>query len=107
LILTPITHSLTVLCVGLVILATGSGINNPANNSLLSKLSPKDETGGVMGVGQSMSTLGRILGPVVGGYMFDTMGAASPYWLGAVCMLLACALSFKLPRIQKVQPVGT
>lgn len=105
LILTPITHNLVVLCVGLIILATGSGINNPANNSLLSKLSPKTETGGVMGIGQSMSTLGRILGPVVGGYMFDTMGAGSPYWLGAICMLLACALSFKLPRIQKVQPV--
>jgi DHA1 family tetracycline resistance protein-like MFS transporter len=104
LILTPATHSLVVLCFALILLATGSGINNPANSSLLSKLSPKDETGGVMGIGQSMSTLGRILGPVAGGYLFDAVGAGSPYWLGAVCMLLACVLSFRLPRMQKTVP---
>jgi MFS transporter, DHA1 family, tetracycline resistance protein len=102
LLLTPATHSLLVLCVALIILATGSGINNPSNSSLLSKLSPRNETGGVLGIGQSMSTLGRILGPVAGGYLFDAMGASSPYWLGAACMLLACVLSFKLPRIAKI-----
>lgn len=104
LILTPATHSLLVLCFALIILATGSGINNPSANSLLSKLSPKHETGGVMGVGQSMSTLGRILGPVAGGFLFDAMGASSPYWLGAICMLIACLLSFRLPKIQKTEP---
>ncbi|HEY9717054.1 MAG TPA: MFS transporter [Trichormus sp.] len=106
LLLVPATHSIVVLCIGLVILATGSGINNPSNSSLLSKLCPKDETGGVMGIGQSMSTLGRILGPVAGGYLFDTMGAGSPYWLGAGCMAVACALSFRLPIIQKPVPVA-
>jgi multidrug resistance protein len=104
LILTPITHSLPVLCIALLIMATGSGINNPSNSSLLSKLSLKDETGGVMGIGQSMSTLGRILGPVVGGYLFDAAGAASPYYLGASFTLLACVLSLNLPKIAKVVP---
>lgn len=104
LLLTPATHSLVVLCVALVFLATGSGINNPSNSSLLSKLAPSDETGGVMGIGQSMSTLGRILGPVAGGYLFDKMGASSPYWFAACFMFLAFALSFKLPLIQKVVP---
>ncbi len=98
LILTPITHSFTVLCVGLIILATGSGINNPASSSLLSKLCAKEETGGVMGIGQSMSTMGRIFGPVVGGTMFDHTGPVSPYLLGAGCMFLACLLSFRLPK---------
>jgi DHA1 family tetracycline resistance protein-like MFS transporter len=104
LVLTPATHSFVVLCIALIILATGSGINNPSNSSLLSKLSPSDETGGVMGIGQSMSTLGRILGPMAGGFLFDTMGAGSPYWLGAAVMLVACVLSFGLPRIQKIVP---
>lgn len=104
LILTPITHNFFVLCVALIILATGSGINNPSNSSLLSKLAPADSTGGVMGIGQSMSTLGRILGPAVGGYLFDKAGAASPYWLGAGVMFVAFALSFKLPLIKKTIP---
>jgi predicted MFS family arabinose efflux permease len=59
----------------------------------------------VMGVGQSMSTLGRILGPIAGGFLFDAMGAASPYMLGAACTLLACLLSFKLTVIKKILPV--
>jgi DHA1 family tetracycline resistance protein-like MFS transporter len=104
LLLTPATHNFPLLCVGLLLMATGSGINNPSNSSLLSKLCPRDETGGVMGIGQSMSTLGRILGPVAGGYLFDTMGAGSPYWLAAGCTLLACVLSFRLPRIEKIVP---
>ena len=104
LILTPITHNFVVLCVALIILATGSGINNPSNSSLLSKLAPADATGGVMGIGQSMSTLGRIMGPIAGGYLFDKAGAASPYWLGAAVMLVAFALSFKLPLIKKDIP---
>jgi MFS transporter, DHA1 family, tetracycline resistance protein len=105
LLLTPATHSLVVLCFALILLATGSGINNPSNSSLLSKLAPKEETGGVMGIGQSMSTLGRILGPVAGGFLFDTLGAGSPYWLGAGCTLVAFLLSFRLPVIQNIVPV--
>jgi MFS transporter, DHA1 family, tetracycline resistance protein len=104
LILTPITHNFVLLCVALIILATGSGINNPSNSSLLSKLAPADSTGGVMGIGQSMSTLGRILGPIAGGYLFDKAGAASPYWLGAGVMFIAFVLSFKLPIIKKIVP---
>jgi len=105
LLLTPATHSLLVLCFALLILATGSGINNPASTSLLSKLSPEEETGGVMGVGQSMSTLGRIFGPIAGGGLFDACGASSPYWLGASCMFVACLLSFRLPRFARRLPV--
>jgi MFS family permease len=105
LLLTPATHSLIVLCIALIILATGSGINNPASTSLLSKLSPEEETGGVMGVGQSMSTLGRILGPIAGGSLFDAFGPGSPYWLAATCMFVACLLSFRLPRFERKLPV--
>lgn len=104
LLLVPATHNLTILCCALIILATGSGINTPCNSSLLSKLAAKSETGGVMGVGQSMSTLGRILGPIAGGLLFDTMGATSPYLLGSCCMLVAFLASFKLPRPEKSIP---
>ncbi|HEY9713450.1 MAG TPA: MFS transporter, partial [Chroococcales cyanobacterium] len=46
LLLAPATHSLLILCLALIILATGSGINNPSTSSLLSRLATKDETGG-------------------------------------------------------------
>jgi MFS family permease len=97
LLLTPASHSVAVLYLALALLAIGSGINSPSSLSLVSKLANKPEVGGVMGVGQSLSTLGRILGPVVGGFVWDKLGPASPYAVGAVCMGLACLMSFGLP----------
>jgi DHA1 family tetracycline resistance protein-like MFS transporter len=104
LVLTPLTHNLWVLCGALALLATGSGINSPSNSSLLSKLSEKETVGGVMGIGQSCSTLGRILGPVCGGLLWDHCGSTSPYIMGACCMVVAFFCSFALPRIAKTPP---
>lgn len=97
LVLTPVSSNLYVLGAALFLLAVGSGLNNPANQSLLSKLAPEDKTGGVLGVGQSLSTLGRIAGPVIGGFAFQYLGMSSPYFIGAVAMAVAFVLSMKLP----------
>jgi DHA1 family tetracycline resistance protein-like MFS transporter len=101
LLLTPATHSIAFLYVALALLAIGTGINTPSNQSILSKLADPDKVGGVMGVGQSMATLGRILGPVAGGFMFDKFGAQSPYLVGAVAMGVAFALSLSLPKTKQ------
>lgn len=99
LILTPLTSDLKVLYFALALLALGSGINTPSNQSMVSKLASSDTVGGVLGVGQSLSTLGRILGPMIGGAAFQYLGAASPYYIGAVAMVVAFALSLRLPKV--------
>jgi MFS family permease len=99
LILTPLTHSLPVLYVALALLAFGSGINTPANQSMLSKLAPQERIGGVMGIGQSLATLGRIVGPVVGGVSYQYCGVATPYIIGAVAMVVAFLFSLQLPKM--------
>lgn len=95
---TPISQNPVVLYAALAVLALGSGINTPANQSILSKLAPSDTAGGVLGVGQSLSTLGRILGPIVGCYVFEKLGAQSPYMIGAATMVIAFVLGFMLPE---------
>lgn len=95
---TPISKNPVVLYAALAVLALGSGINTPANQSILSKLAPSDTAGGVLGVGQSLSTLGRILGPIVGCYVFEKLGAQSPYMIGAATMVIAFVLGFMLPE---------
>jgi MFS family permease len=97
LLLTPFTKQVFVLYGALALLAFGSGINNPSNQSILSKLASKEKVGGVLGVGQSVSTLGRILGPICGGAAFQYLGLASPYYIGASVMLIAFCLSLLLP----------
>jgi MFS family permease len=106
LLFTPATHTVVGLCVALAFLAVGSGINTPANQSILSKLSPPEKVGGVLGVGQSLSTLGRILGPAIGTAAFGYFGAFSPYAIGAVAMLVAFVFSLKLPTPDKSAPAA-
>ncbi len=98
LVFTPISQNPVVLYIALAILALGSGINTPANQSMLSKLAPSDTAGGVLGVGQSLSTLGRIAGPIVGCFVFEKLGSQSPYMIGAAAMVIAFALGFMLPE---------
>jgi MFS family permease len=95
--LTPVTNSVALLYAALGLLAIGSGMTNPSNQSILSKLARREEVGGVMGVGQSLSTLGRILGPIAGGAAFQFIGMSSPYFLGAATMILCFAAALFLP----------
>lgn len=98
LLLTPFSTAVWMLGIALALLAFGSGLATPANQSLLSKLAPADRMGGTMGIGQSLSTLGRIIGPALGCYMFQNLGVSSPYIVGAACMLLVVGLSFAVPE---------
>ena len=99
LLLTPLSDNSILLYLALGILAFGSGINTPSNQSLLSKLADDDVQGGVLGVGQSLSTMGRILGPAVGGIAFQEWGATSPYIIGACAMVVCVVLSVLLPEV--------
>lgn len=101
LLLTVFIKNVSGLYVAMTFLAAGTSIINPSNQSLTSKLADPEKVGGVLGVGQSLSTLGRILGPIVGGYAFQLLGVEYPYFIGAAVMLLVLVMSFSLPRINK------
>ncbi|HUQ70902.1 MAG TPA: MFS transporter [Planctomycetaceae bacterium] len=79
----------------LPITVVGYSATTPSLQSLLSLNTSDDEQGGILGVGQSMSSLARILGPLLGLSLQD-YGIAWPYWsaaaLMAVCVALVCGL---------------
>lgn len=85
------------LWLGMVVMATGSGLNNPALSALISRLAGGHQ-GSVLGVSQAMGSLGRILGPLAGTAMF-VRGPAQPFALAAACMAgaLLCGL-WLVPR---------
>ncbi|QDT43040.1 Tetracycline resistance protein, class C [Gimesia alba] len=77
----------------------GFSATTPSLQSLLSLNTSEDQQGGVLGVGQSISALARILGPLAGIILFKgTQNGAiegsitSPYWVGAAIMLLGLIL---------------
>ncbi|MEZ5941348.1 MAG: MFS transporter [Planctomycetaceae bacterium] len=84
------------LLIILPLVVTGFAFANPAYQSLLSLNSPKDEQGGTLGLGQSVSAMGRIVGPVIG-LSLQKSGIAIPYWVAAGIMVLAWLMTWTLP----------
>ena len=78
-----------------VVLAVGSGLTTPSLNSLLSRAASDEVQGGTLGVGQSMSALGRVVGPAVSGLLFEAH-MALPFLVGAGLLLLSFLFSLRL-----------
>ena len=91
--LIPVSRTVPILLGACGLLAVGMGFNSPSIVSLISRLSSRDDQGGVLGVSQSLASLARVLGPAWGGFTFDRFGIAVPYVLASVMMLVACVLS--------------
>lgn len=73
----------------------GFGMTLPSLNGLLSVRSGADVQGGVLGVSQSIQSLARIVGPLVGLPLFG-LAAARPFQIGAGAMLLGTLLALGL-----------
>lgn len=90
----------------LALLAAGHGLAAPSLSALTSKLVARDEVGGVMGVYQSLSSLGRILGPFWGELVYGSLGFEWPYRTGSVFMLAASGVGVVLLiRLQRAGSV--
>ncbi len=89
------TGSFPLLLLGAVVMATGSGLYNPSLSALLSLSAPDDEQGGILGLGQSMSALGRVIGPAVAGLLFELV-VGLPFWIAAVLMGIMVLVSITL-----------
>ena len=63
----------------------GFAFVNPSLQSLLSRRSDPREQGSILGLGQSMTSLARILGPVFGVSLFARQ-SDFPYWAAASFM---------------------
>ncbi len=78
----------------LAVLALGQGMASPSLSALASKLVAGEEVGGVMGIYQSLSSLGRIVGPFWAELAYGSWGASWPFRSGAVAMLAASTVGW-------------
>jgi multidrug resistance protein len=78
------------------LLAVGSAFANPALSSLVSLQAPPERQGAVLGSYQAFGSLGRILGPALGGWLFTGFGAGVPYGTAAGMMAVGALLALGL-----------
>lgn len=84
-----VSKEVWMLGVAMTILPFGQGMVNPAVLGSVSLLTPSSEQGRALGTTQGFAALGRILGPLLGGWAYSALGRPSPYLLSSALALLA------------------
>jgi len=90
------THDLMILAVIVIFMSLGFGLRNPSLTGTISMSCNSEEQGSVMGVNQSLSALGRILGPPLGGWLYGTFGAESNFAIAGIFSLLGIPILMRL-----------
>jgi len=84
--------------VGIVFLATGSGLVNPSTTGLISLYSSQDEQGRVLGIFRSLGSLARAFTPMLAGAIYFMFDSKSVFVGAAVLVVAALALSARLNK---------
>lgn len=83
------------MAVSMLFTAGGFALVNPSINSLISRSADAGQQGLTMGANQSMAALGRVLGPLWGGLLFDEIGITVPYLVGGFMLLLTLGFGWR------------
>ncbi|MBS1718401.1 MAG: MFS transporter [Armatimonadetes bacterium] len=98
LVLMPFAPSLAALVIFGACYSLGTSISSPAVNGACSTLTPEDRQGEMFGLMQGARSIGFVVGPLLGGALFD-FRPASPYLLAGVVSLAAAFLApFAIPK---------
>lgn len=84
--------------IAVIPLTIGAGLIRPALNSLMVRWTPSGDSGAILGVSASTVSLANAVAPLLGGWIFQTQGAAAPFALGGGVMLALFVLSMVLLR---------
>ncbi len=92
----PLAPSVALLLLPLLLAAVGRAVAQPALLSLASQAARPEERGAVMGVFQSSASLARVLGPALGGLLYD-VSLPAPFWLASVLLIGVAFAGRRLP----------
>jgi len=93
----PASHRLFTLVILATMLAIGSALITPSLISLISKHAGTGEQGNTLGISQSFSSLGRVIGPFLGGFILGTVGIGWPFYAGSIILAIALVLVLGVP----------
>ena len=98
LVLIPFASSEKILTLFIIIMSIGGSLNGPTLNSLISKKGDPARVGAMMGTSQGMASLGRVIGPTWGGFLYE-IGFRLPFLLTALLVSFTVVVGRKLERI--------
>jgi len=92
----PLFRNIAVFLGSLTMISSGIGVLGTVLPSFISKRAPADEQGGMLGVAQSVGSIARIPGPLVGGLIAEFVGLDVAFLLSTALVMIAFALGFKV-----------
>ncbi|HVO36329.1 MAG TPA: MFS transporter [Gemmatimonadales bacterium] len=92
------------LLVALGVLSAGSALATPSIYAVVSRHATAGQQGAALGLTQTASTLGRIAGPTLAGFLIGASGTATPFRAGAGLAVLGMVAALFLPRLQPPEP---
>ncbi|MGK9251610.1 MFS transporter [Paenibacillus humicus] len=83
------------LIAGMFIFGFGDSIFGPSFNGMLSKSVDSSEQGRIQGGSQSIQALARMIGPILGGWIYVSLGHAAPAIMGIILIAAAIPVLYK------------
>ncbi len=90
--LLPLTARLDLLGVAAILVGAGYALSSPAWHALVSELAPPGRVGLAMGAAQTAEGIGLVLGPLLGGVLWDVVSERAPFVATAIVLTLGTAI---------------
>jgi MFS family permease len=97
----PLYPSIVVFFASITLISSGIGTLNTILPSFISKRTPADEQGGMLGIAQSVGSIARIPGPLVAGIVAEFAGLDVAFFISAALVMICFLLGFKLFRAHR------
>ncbi|AIQ41579.1 tetracycline resistance MFS efflux pump [Paenibacillus sp. FSL R5-0912] len=85
--------------VGMFIFGFGDSIFGPSFNGMLSKSVDSSEQGRIQGGSQSIQALARMIGPLIGGQIYVSLGHSAPAVMGIILIAAAIPVLYKRTHV--------
>lgn len=95
----PLVPNFWIFLITNAMMASGVGIIRTVVPSFVSKRTEVGEQGGVLGMTQSVSSIARVPGPLLGGVVSDFAGLPAPFFLSSGLLTVAFFVSWKVCQI--------
>jgi len=106
----PASGGLTALLLICTFLALGNSFASPSLMSLVSKISHEHEQGKSLGIMQSIASLARAIGPIIGGFLLnnslnaiDNFSISRTFWTASGIMFIAFLTAMYFLRVVKTE----
>lgn len=99
------SNSIILIYFATILFAVGNGLMWPSFMSILSKFAGKVHQGAVQGVASSVGSLASIIGLIIGGFLYNTIGSPT-FLVAASIIFVVFVVSFKILKIQRTFKVN-